>query len=169
MEHPVYDLGIVPVLRMLKSLDAILTKAEAYADADEGIEPSTLTRARLHPNMRPLTFQVQVATDIAKSGAARLTGNTPPSWPDDEESFDDLHERIAKAIDYVSGYAPEDFDGSEKRDIELKIRDNTLKFTGTQFVNFFVIPNVLFHVTTAYNILRHNGVPLGKRDFLGQL
>lgn len=167
MEHLVYDLAIAPLTRTLKNLDAILTKAEAYAAADETMDPATLVQARLFPNMRPLVFQVQVATDVAKGAAARLSGDTPPSWPDDEKTFEDLHARLRKAIDYLSGFAPKDFDGAEKRHIELKMRTETAQFTGTEYISNFVLPNVYFHVTTAYNILRHNGVPLGKRDFLG--
>ena len=167
MEHTVYDLAIAPLLRTLKNLDAILTKAEAYVAADETMDPATLVQARLFPNMRPLVFQVQVATDVAKGAAARLSGNTPPSWPDDETTFADLHARVKKALDYIGGFAPKDFDGGEKRQIELKMRTETAQFTGTDYISDFVLPNVYFHVTTAYNILRHNGVPLGKRDFLG--
>lgn len=168
MEHPIYHLAIVPVRRMLQNLDHFVSKAEAHADADETLEPAALIQARLYPNMRPFVFQVQVATDVAKGCAARLTGNTPPSWADDEQTFDDLHERIGKALDYLSGFSPVDFDGAERRDIELKIRGESVHFGGTEYINFFVVPNVMFHVTTAYNILRHCGVPLGKRDFLGK-
>jgi hypothetical protein len=167
MEHPVYDLAIAPMLSMLKNLDAIVSKAEAHLDAHPDIEPATLVQARLYPNMRSFVFQVQVATDVAKGAAARLSGNTPPSWPDDEESFDDIHQRIRKAIDFISGFSPEDFDGAEQRDIELKLREETVRFSGSEYISSFALPNVFFHVTTAYNILRHNGVPLGKRDFLG--
>jgi hypothetical protein len=167
MEHPVYDLAIAPMLHMLKNLDAIVSKAEAHLDAHPDIEPATLVQARLYPNMRSFVFQVQVATDVAKGAAARLSGNTPPSWPDDEESLDDIHQRIRKAIDFISGFSPEDFDGAEQRDIELKLREETMRLSGTEYISSFALPNVFFHVTTAYNILRHNGVPLGKRDFLG--
>jgi hypothetical protein len=155
------------MLHMLKNLDAIVSKAEAHLDAHPDIEPATLLQARLYPNMRSFVFQVQVATDVAKGAAARLSGNTPPTWPDDEESFDDIHQRIRKAIDFLSGFSPEDFDGAEQRDIELKLREDTVQFSGTEYIRSFALPNVFFHVTTAYNILRHNGVPLGKRDFLG--
>lgn len=168
MDHPIHDLAITPVLRALKSLDGFITKAEQYLEGNDDIEEDTLIRARIFPNMRPFVFQVQVATDVAKGAAARLTGNTPPSWPDDEDSFDDLHQRIAKAIDFVKSFAPEDFDGAEKRTIELKFGPETHSFGGRDYITGFVLPNVYFHVTTAYNILRHNGVPLGKRDFLGQ-
>ena len=168
MSHLFYDLSIAPMLRMLRNLDAIVTKAEAYAAADEGIEPATLIQARLHPNMRPLVFQIRVATDTAKGAAARLTGREIPSWADDEETFADLHARLAKGIDYLSGFKPEDFDGAEERTVELKLAGNTVKFTGSSYVAGFALPNLFFHVTTAYNILRHNGVEIGKMDYLGR-
>ena len=167
MSHVFYDLSIAPMLRMLKNLDAIVTKAESFVTADENIEPTTLIQARLHPNMRPLVFQIRVATDTAKGAAARLTGRDIPSWADDEETFADLHARLAKGIDYLSSFKPEDFDGAEERTVELKLAGNTVKFSGSSYVAGFALPNFFFHVTTAYNILRHNGVAIGKRDFLG--
>lgn len=167
MTNPIYDLSIAPMLRTLRNLDAIVGKAEAYAAADEAIDPATLIQARLYPNMRPFVFQIRVATDTAKGAAARLTGREIPSWADDEESFADIHGRLGKAIDYLSGYQPEDFDGAAERAIELKLGPNVVKFTGTSYVASFVLPNFFFHVTTAYDILRHNGVEIGKRDFLG--
>jgi uncharacterized protein len=162
-----YDLSIAPMLRMLRNLDAIVGKAEAYAATDENIDPATLIQARLYPNMRPFVFQIRVATDTAKGAAARLTGREIPSWADDEESFPDVHRRLGKAIDYLSGYKPEDFEGADQRTIELKLGGNVVKFTGSSYVSSFALPNFFFHVTTAYNILRHNGVVIGKRDFLG--
>lgn len=167
MSSLVYDLSIAPMLRSLGNLDAILTKAEAHVEADDGIDPSTLTQARLYPNMRPLVFQIQVATDTAKGAAARLTGSELPSWPDDEETFADLHARIGKAIDYLKGFQPEAFEGSEDKTIELKLGPTTMTFDGRTYLAGFVLPNFFFHVTTAYNILRHSGVVIGKRDFLG--
>lgn len=167
MSNLLHDLSIAPMRRALQNLDAILGKAEAYVEADDGIEPSTLIQARLHPNMRPLVFQIQVATDTAKGAAARLTGREVPSWPDDEETFEDLHARVGKAIDYLSGFRPEDFDGAEDRPIQLKLGPNTYDFTGRSYLAGFVLPNFYFHVTTAYAILRHHGVLIGKRDFLG--
>ncbi|HVS63816.1 MAG TPA: DUF1993 domain-containing protein [Thermoanaerobaculia bacterium] len=167
MSNLIYDLSIAPMSRSLKNLDAILAKAEEHAEADDGIEPSTLIQARLHPNMRPLVFQIQVATDTAKGAAARLTGREVPSWPDEEETFADLHARVGKAIDYLSGFRPEDFEGAEDREIRLQLGPNAHDFTGRTYLAGFVIPNFYFHVTTAYSILRHNGVVIGKRDFLG--
>jgi hypothetical protein len=167
MPNLLYDLSVVPMLRALRNLDAILGKAEAYAAADDGIDPATLIQARLYPNMRPLVFQVRTCTDTAKGAVARLAGREIPSWADDEASFADLHARLGKAIGYLSGYKPEDFDGAAERTIELKLGPNQVKFTGASYLANFVLPNFFFHVTTAYNILRHNGVVIGKRDFLG--
>lgn len=167
MTNTFYDVAIGTLLRSLRNLDAIVTRAEAHVASDKDIDADTLIQARLYPNMRPLLFQVQVATDTAKGAAARLTGQPVPSWPDEEKSFADVRERIGKAIRYLSGIRPEDFAGAENRPIELKIGTYTMNFTGTTYVSQFVLPNFFFHVTTAYNILRHNGVPIGKADFLG--
>jgi hypothetical protein len=167
MSNLLYDLSIAPMLRSLRNLDAIVTKAETYAAADDNLDPATLIQARLYPNMRPFLFQIQVATDTAKGAAARLTGRQVPSWPDEEKTFADVHQRLAKAIDYLSGFKPKDFAGAEERPIELKLGPTTVNFTGATYLSGFVLPNFFFHVTTAYNILRHNGVVIGKRDFLG--
>jgi uncharacterized protein len=167
MPNLLYDLSLAPMLRALRNLDAIVAKAEAYAEADPNIDPATLIQARLHPNMRPFVFQIRTATDTAKGAAARLTGREIPSWPDDEATFADLHGRLRKAIDYLSGFKPEDFAGAEAKTIEMKLGPNTVKFTGASYVADFALPNFFFHVVTAYNILRHNGVVIGKRDFLG--
>jgi uncharacterized protein len=167
MNNLVYDLAIATMLRSLRNLDAIVGKAEDYVGADKHLEPETLIQARLYPNMRPFIFQIRVATDSAKGAAARLAGKPVPSWPDEEKTFADVHERLGKAISYLSSFKPADFDGSESRPIELKLGPHTMHFTGTTYISDFVLPNFFFHVTTAYNILRHNGVVIGKTDFLG--
>lgn len=167
MSNLLYDLSITTMLRSLNNLDRILAKAEALVESDEHLEAETLLRARLYPNMRPLVFQIQVATDTAKGAAARLTATEVPAWPDDEKSFADLHRRIAKAIDYLSSFEPAAFEGAEDRAIKLELPGVTLDFTGRTYLSHFVLPNFFFHVTTAYSILRHNGVDLGKRDYLG--
>jgi len=167
MSNAVYDLAIAAMLRSLRNLDAIVGKAEAHVEADKNLDAETLLRARLYPNMRPFLFQVQVATDTAKGAAARLSGKPVPSWPDEEQTFADVHARLGKAIDYLAGFTPADFDGAEERPIELKVGPRTINFTGTSYLSTFVLPNFFFHVTTAYAILRHNGVPIGKGDFLG--
>lgn len=167
MTHLIYDLTIAPMLRSLENLDAIVGKAEAYVEADENIDESTLVQARLYPNMRPFIFQIRVVTDIAKGAAARLSGNVVPSWADDETTFAEAHERIKKAIHFLSGFKPGDYADCEGRSIELKLGPRSVKFTGTSYISDFVMPNFYFHMTTAYNILRHNGVVIGKRDYLG--
>ena len=168
MSISVYDQCVATMRYMLKNLDNIVTRAEEHAAAGD-IDPAALLQARLFPNMRNFIFQIQVATDIAKSSAARLTGSELPKWPDDEETFADVHARIGKAIDYLDSFEPKQFEGVEKRDIELNLRGHKLNFTGQNYILRFVIPNFYFHMTTAYNLLRHNGVALGKPDFLGKL
>ena len=167
MNNPVHEFAIAPMLRSLRNLDAIVGKAEEYVHADKNLEPETLIQARLYPNMRPFIFQIRVATDTAKGAAARLSGKPVPSWPDEEKTFAEVHERLGKAIGYLSSFAPAEFEGSENRPIELKLGPQTMHFTGTSYISGFVLPNFFFHVTTAYNILRHNGVVIGKSDFLG--
>ncbi len=169
MTAPVYELCIAGMLRSLQNLDAIVSKAEKMAAADEYLEPETLIQSRLYPNMAPLVFQIRVATDFAKGAAAPLSGNEVPSWADEEKSFEDLHERLAKGIDYLSSFNSEDFDGAQDRDIELELGPHTVNFRGSEYVSDFVLPNFFFHVTTAFNILRHNGLDVGKLDFLGSI
>ncbi len=166
MTISVYDMSIGSMSRMLENLDKIVSKAEAYADAED-IEPPALLRARLFPNMRDFIFQVQVTTDMAKSCAARLSGTDIPKWPDDEQSFAEVRARIRKARDYLATFEPDQFEGSEKRKIKLKLRDRTLNMDGKRYLLGFVLPNFYFHMTTAYNLLRHNGLDIGKADFLG--
>jgi len=162
----VYD-QVVPVFsHMLGNLDKVFAKAEADAEARK-IDPQVFINARLAPDMLPLTRQVQIMSDQAKGGASRLAGQEPPKWPDDEKSFADLHARIAKTIDHLKSFKPEQFEGAETRSIELKLPNRTFTFTGQSYLLNFVVPNFYFHYTTAYAILRHNGVPIGKTDFLG--
>jgi hypothetical protein len=160
-----YDASIPIYLRMLGNLDALLDKAVAHAQA-KGVALSTLTEARLIPDMAPFTAQVQMASDAAKGGAARLAQLTPPSFPDVETTIPELKERIAKTIAFVSSVKREQVDGGEDRVIELKFPNGSMSFTGAEFVTSFSVPNFLFHVTTAYALLRAAGVPLGKMDFL---
>jgi len=167
MQHPVYDLAIAPLLRSLKNIDAIVSKAEAHLAAGSNIEESTLVQARLFPNMRPFVYQIRVMTDTAKGAAARLSGTTLPSWADDEATFAEVHQRIGKAITFLSGFKASDFDGSEERAIELKLGPRTVNFVGKDYIANFVLPNFYFHLVTAYNILRASGVDIGKRDYLG--
>jgi hypothetical protein len=166
MTLSMYQASVPVFTRMLTNLAAILTKAEAHAAARK-IEPGALLNARLFPDMLPFTRQVQLSCDFAKNTTARLAGAEIPKFPDEEASFAELQARIAKTIDYVKGFKPAQIDGSEGREIELPIGGQPMKFTGQEFLLNFALPNLYFHITTAYDILRHNGVEIGKRDFLG--
>jgi hypothetical protein len=146
-------------MRGFDRLSAILKKGEAGGAA--------LVEARLAPDMLTLAGQVQRASDTAKGCAARLSGLDNPSFPDDEKTFADLQARIAKTADFLRGVTPGRIDGSESRPIEIKASGTVLRFTGQDYLLTFALPNFYFHVTTAYGILRHNGVPLGKSDYLG--
>lgn len=162
-----YNASIPVCVRTLNNLSSLLDKGLAHAHANK-IDPDVLVSARLFPDMFPLSRQVQIATDMAKGCAARLAGSEPPKYEDTERTFKELKERIAKTVQFLEGFAPEQIDGTEDRTITLKIAGQTLSFPGWDYLQYFVLPNVYFHVTTAYNILRHNGVPLGKADFLGK-
>lgn len=152
-------------VRMLNNLSAFLTKAEQQAKT-KGYDPSVLANARLAPDMFTLTRQVQIATDHAKGCVARLAGHQPEAIEDTETTFAELQARIKKVIAIVEGYKPEQLDGSESREVSVKIPNAELKFSGLDYVNQWAMPNFYFHVTTAYAILRANGVELGKKDFL---
>ncbi len=159
---------VPPFVRQMKALIAVLAKAEAMAVAKK-IDPSILINARLAPDMHPLSRQIQIATDGAKGCAARLSGGEPPSFPDTETTFSELTERLTKTIDYLESIPASDIDGSEERTITLKIGGGEMSFPGAVYLLNFVVPNFYFHATTTYAILRHNGVEIGKRDFLGGL
>jgi hypothetical protein len=161
----IYDVSIPVYLNMLKNLSAFLDKAAAHAKA-QGKDPADYLAARLAPDMATLTGQVQLGSDAAKSGAARLAGLTPPSFPDTETTWDEVKARIAKTIAFVEGVTREQLEGAEDRQIELKFPNGAMTFSGRDFVTNFSLPNFLFHMTTAYAILRSQGVPLGKMDFL---
>ena len=167
MSLSMFEAAIPPLARSLSNLVGILSKAAAHAEA-KGIDPTVLLQARLYPDMFPLVRQVQIATDIARRGLARLAGVESTAMEDNEASFEELIGRIVTTLASLEGFLPEQLDGTETRAIELTIRDETLHFSGQSFLLLFVLPNVYFHVTTAYAILRHNGVELGKRDFLGE-
>lgn len=166
MALSMYQASAPAFLQMLSSISAILDKAEAHA-AERRIDPAVLLGWRLAPDMFALARQVQIATDHAKGCCARLAGVEVPKYPDDEATFADLRARIARTIDFVQSFEPSDIDGSEERDITITAGGRELRFRGQQYLVSFVLPNFYFHVTTAYNILRHCGVPIGKRDFLG--
>jgi hypothetical protein len=166
MSLSMYQTSIPVFVRMLGNLSAILDKAAAHAEAKK-IDPTVFIRDRLAPDMLPFSFQVQTATDLAKGCAARLTGIEAPSFADTETTFPELKERIAKTVTFLQGVTPAQLNGSEERAITLNLRSGEMKFQGHEYLLHFALPNFYFHVTTAYNILRHNGVELGKRDFLG--
>lgn len=166
MSLSMYQISLPVFQRMLKSLSAILDKAEAFAAAKK-IEPDVLLNARLAPDMFALKRQVQLASDFAKGSAARLSGQEIPKWEDTEASFADLKARIAKTADYLASFTPAQIDGSESRDIALTIAKQPVTLKGQAFLLNYAFPHFFFHVTTAYDILRHNGVEIGKRDYLG--
>ena len=168
MPFGMYQASVPAFVNMLNNLSAILDKAEAHA-RDRNIAPETLLNWRLAPDMFPFTRQIQVASDLAKGATARLAGREVPSYVDEEKSFAELKARIAKTVKFVEGLAPKDFDGSESRDITLTAGSQELRFKGEPYLVHFALPNFYFHCTTAYDILRHCGVELGKRDFIGAI
>lgn len=150
----------------LKNLSAILDKAQAHVDAKK-LDAAAFTGYRLYPDMFPMVRQVQAACDTAKGAVARLAGVEVPKHEDTEQTFADLKARIAKTIAFIQSVQPAQVDGSEDREIVLKMRSGEVKFKGMQYLLGHALPNFYFHVTTAYNILRHNGVEVGKRDYIG--
>ena len=168
MSLSMYQASVPTFIHGLNNLATILTKAAAYAEAKK-IDPSVLINARLAPDMFALARQVQIATDIAKGGAARLAGVEVPSFPDTETTFAELQARIAKIITFLQSLKAAQIDGSEEKTITLKVGGNDMKFTGQAYLLSFVIPNLYFHITTTYAILRHNGLDIGKKDFLGAI
>lgn len=168
MKISVYALSIDLFTNALGSLSAILEKGLTHATAKK-FDSSVLVNSRLAPDMFPLSKQVQIACDLAKNSAARLAGLEPPRFEDNEKTIEELRARIAKTIDYLKTIPASALEGSEERDIKVPAGERTLEFKGLSFVQRWAIPNVFFHVSTAYNILRHNGVEIGKRDFLGSL
>jgi hypothetical protein len=162
-----HDASVAAYLQMLNSLTGILTKAEAHCKA-KNIQPDVLLGARLYPDMLPFTRQVQLVCDFAVKGCARLTHSEVPAIPDTEKSFDELKARLAKTIDYVKSFKPAQFEGADARDVTFPAGpDRTMTLKGQQFLSHYSLPNFYFHAATAHDILRHNGVEIGKRDFLG--
>jgi uncharacterized protein len=162
-----YNVSVPAFLQTLGGLQGILTKAEAHCEARK-IAPEVLLGSRLYPDMLPLSKQIQLATDFAMKGCARLTHSDVPSTPDTEKTFDELQQRLAKAIDYVKTFKPAQFEGADVKDVSFPAGpDKTMTVKGQQFLTGFAFPNFYFHAATAHGILRHNGVEIGKRDFLG--
>ena len=167
MTLSMYNASIPVFQQMLKALSEGLTKAEAHA-ADKHFEPQVLLQARLFPDMFPLLRQVQIAADFAKSVPARLAGVEVPAYEDSEQSFADLQARITKTLTFLAGLSAAQIDGSEA--LEVVLRPGTpkeKKLSGQTYLVGYGLPQFFFHVTTAYDILRHNGVEIGKRDFMG--
>ena len=159
----------VPVfVRMLGNLVGWLDKAESHA-RERKFEPSVYLGARLAPDMLPLPSQIQIACDAAKFCVARLAGVEAPPFPDEEKTVDDLRQRVRKTIDYLQSIPPAQIDGSDAREISVPRRAGSITMTGEAYLKTFALPNFFFHVTTTYALLRHNGVELGKADFLGAL
>jgi hypothetical protein len=166
MSLDMYQSSIPVFVRMLGNLSAILDKGAAHATA-KNIDPSILINARLAADMYPLSRQVQIATDMVKGCAARLAGLEIPSYEDNEATFSELQERISKTMAYLQSFNADQINGSEERTVTLKIRGKEFCFLGQPYLLNFVLPNLYFHITTAYAILRHNGVEIGKLDYLG--
>lgn len=166
MSQSMYQSSIAVFDRFLNNLSGILQKGAEFA-RDQGIEETALTSYRLYPNMFPLSRQVQIACDMAKGAGARLAGIEIPSFADTETTFEELQQRIAKTRAFLAELPDTMFDASADREIVLKLGEMTLEFRGAEYLSNWVLPNLFFHITTAYNILRHVGVDVGKRDFLG--
>jgi hypothetical protein len=161
-----YDSAVPAYLQILNSMSAILDKAEAYATAKK-IKPEVLLGARLYPDMLPFTRQIQLLCDHAARGCARLTHSEVPSTPDTETTFGELKQRLAATAAYVKGYTAAQFDGAETREVSFPVGPTTMTLSGQQFLSGFSLPNFYFHAATAHGILRHNGVEIGKMDFMG--
>ena len=166
MPLSMYQASVPVFIHMLGNLSKVLEKAAAHAEARK-IEPSVLINDRLAPDMLPLSRQVQIAGDMAVRGAARLAGIEFPSHPDTEATFAELQERLTKTLGFLETLSADQIDGGEERSVTLKMRDGERTFTGQAYLLNFVLPNLYFHITAAYLILRHNGVELGKADYMG--
>ena len=166
MALSMYQASIPQLKKMLINLSNILKKGEEFAKA-KNIDSAVLINDRLAPDMFPLVKQVQIACDQVKNGMARLVGVEIPQFDDRETNFAQLQERIAKTIAFVDGITPAQVDGTEAKEIQFSIKEWKFEFVGQQYLLTWIIPNFYFHMTTAYDILRHNGVELGKSDYLG--
>jgi hypothetical protein len=166
MAISMYQASVPQLKKMLNNLSSILKKSAEFA-ADKKIDEKVLVESRLAPDMFPLAKQVQIACDQVKNGMARIAGVEPPKFEDTESTFADLQERIAKTIAFVDGIKPEQVDGTEAKELKFSIYEWKFEFVGDQYLLTWIIPNFYFHVTTAYNILRNNGVQIGKTDYLG--
>jgi uncharacterized protein len=166
MSLDMYQASIPVFVRMLGNLSSMLNIAVKNAEARK-IDPAVFINSRLAPDMYPLSRQIQIATDMAKGCAARLAGIEVPSYEDNESTFDELQARIAKTIDFLQSVSADQVNGSEEKTVTLKLRNRDINFVGQPYLLHFVLPNFYFHLTAAYAILRHNGVELGKMDYVG--
>ena len=166
MAFSMYQASVPVFAHGMKSLAGLLTKGVADAEV-RNFAPAVLLEARLAPDMYNLVRQVQITSDMVKNGAGRLAGIDLPQFPDTESTFDELQARVAKTIAFLDGITPAQFEGSEAREIVLQFPGREMRFSGLEYLIGFVLPNFYFHMTTAYNILRHNGVKIGKGDFMG--
>ncbi len=166
MAIELYDLTVPALRRGFAVMSAFLEKGRAWAD-EHGMPHEELLTARLYEDMAPLTGQVQRASDGAKFAVSRLAQIEAPAWPDDEASFADLQARIAKTLAFIEAVEPGRINGREDADIEVKTPNRSFHFKGLPYAQGFVLPNIYFHITVAYSILRHKGVPVGKMDYLG--
>ena len=166
MTLSLYTSSITVFIRMLTNLQTIMGKAEAYA-TERKFNPDHYASLRLAPDMHPFSFQIQSATDRAKLFAARVSGETAPSWADTEKSWAEVKERLAKGIEYQKGFKASQFDGQEGKMIPLRVHGESVEWTAEDYLLKNALPNFYFHVTTAYALFRHGGVPVGKRDFTG--
>lgn len=167
MDNSMHALSLVVFRRALTQLLHVMGKGMANAKA-RNFDVSVLFNARLAPDMLPFARQIQLATDFAKNSVARLAAVDPPKFEDNETTMDDLVARVRKTLDYLDSLPAAALQGSEGRDIKIPMRDRTLEFKGLEFLQVWALPNFFFHHVTAYNLLRHNGVDVGKRDFLGR-
>jgi len=166
MSFTIYDASVPPLIRSLQNLSKILDKAVAQAKAQDK-DLNALLEARLAPDMFAFTRQIQIASDSAKGCGARLAGIEAPAMADTETTFPELQARIAKTVDFLNSLKPEQLAGAEDREITLKFPQGEMKFSGRDFLTGFALPNFYFHVTTAYALLRHKGIEIGKMDYLG--
>ena len=166
MSLSMHSTSIPYFVRALKNLSAILEKGAAHAQ-EHDIDPSILVTDRLFPDMFPLSRQVQIACDVSKGAAARISGIEAPSHEDNESSFEELIARINKTIEFLNSLPTDKINGTEEKEIKFQAGPYELDFTGATYLSMWALPNIYFHVTTTYNILRHNGVALGKIDYVG--
>ena len=165
MSLSMYTATVPPLRAMLKNLSAVMAKAEAHCAAKK-IDPNAFLTARLYPDMLPFTAQVQIASDNVKGAAGRLAGVEIPKFEDNEKTFAELQARIDKTIAFLDTLQESQFDGAAERDIVLQLRDRKLEFKGAAYLLQWANPNIYFHITTAYALLRHGGVEIGKKDYL---